>query len=694
MRKKLLFFIALFSFVFGFAQKESNIWYFYNGGLNFSTQPPTLLSRLDSKLRNNLCAITMADSVGNLIFYSNGDTVWNKAHNIMQNGIGIGGNNALYGFSNLSVRLPLSKKLYYVFTCDGSLSYQNNDGVCYSIIDIETNLGQGRVLSKKNLLVKNSASKVAAVLHANQRDIWIAIKQHYSDTLFVFLLTPSGLSPSVIKHNTYKDSGWIGQMKFSPDGRHLVLANTKAESYLYSFNTATGGISNLRKINTQKYSTYGIEFSPNSKYLYFTYYNKGVWFTQCPLKSITASFTPDSNTYSVKLSTAAFHLQLGPNQKLYMAISDTFLAMVNFPNRFGSACFFEPKGQRINVHKQIPVSYPTRLPGFLASHFRSSSFEINKNCISDPVIFTITDSTDVDSVHWDFGDVASGIANFSSKRPQVTHKYTSYGNYFAKLVTFSGKENDTFNITVIFQDPKVNFTASDVCENDSVRFINLTPGKNFKSDWKFGDGNGSTIHSPLHFYHINNISKSFNVTLKVTLENQCIDSFIRQVNVNANPSSDFSFTSNQNSTDFKATQSGLTLYKWYFGNGDSSSTKEVTYSYPKSGKYIACLMVMNAANCLSKTCKEVSVAVGISNRIKPHEFKIYPNPNFGHFIIEKSETKEILTIEIFNQIGQIVHKSELNEYMNAIELNLPNGVYLIRVTNGESSLNQRMIVTK
>lgn len=147
--KKLLFLIALFSFVFGFAQKERNIWYFYNGGLNFNTQPPTLLSRLDSKLRNNLCAITMADSVGNLIFYSNGDTVWNKAHSIMQNGIGIGGNNALYGFSNLSVRLPLSKKLYYVFTCDGSLSYQNNDGVCYSIIDIETNLGQGRVLSKK-----------------------------------------------------------------------------------------------------------------------------------------------------------------------------------------------------------------------------------------------------------------------------------------------------------------------------------------------------------------------------------------------------------------------------------------------------------------------------------------------------------------------------------------------------------------
>lgn len=241
--------------------------------------------------------------------------------------------------------------------------------------------------------------------------------------------------------------------------------------------------------------------------------------------------------------------------------------------------------------------------------------------------------------------------------------------------------------------PKANFSVYDICETDSATFLNKSQDADTYL-WKFGDGQISNNKSPKYFYSIGEVSKTFNVTLVVSVSNVCSDSITKALTVNANPGSDFSFTTNQNKVDFKAIQAGLTSYKWFFGNGDSLSNKDVAYIYPNSGKFTACLKVTNAANCFSKTCKTVSVTAGISNLIKPNDVKIYPNPNSGIFTLEKAETNGIFTIEIFNQIGQIIHKTELNEYLNTIDLNLASGIYLIRLTNGEYNLNQRVVVTK
>jgi len=241
--------------------------------------------------------------------------------------------------------------------------------------------------------------------------------------------------------------------------------------------------------------------------------------------------------------------------------------------------------------------------------------------------------------------------------------------------------------------PQADFSVNDICETDSITFLNNSQDADTYL-WKFGDGQFSNNNSPKYFYRIGGVSQTFNITLVASASNNCSDSITKAITVNANPSSDFSFTKNQNKVDFKAIQAGNTSYKWFFGNGDSSSNKDITYTYPNSGIFTACLKVMNAANCFSTTCKEISVTVSLSDVINQKKFKIYPNPSFGNFTIEKAETKEILTIEIFNQIGQIVSKTELNEYKETVELNLTNGVYLIRVTNGENSLNQRLIVTK
>jgi PKD repeat protein len=274
--------------------------------------------------------------------------------------------------------------------------------------------------------------------------------------------------------------------------------------------------------------------------------------------------------------------------------------------------------------------------------------------------------------------------------------YVQYGEYTVRLITFYDNKSDTITEVVRFVNPKPNFTASDVCENDTVKFFDKSSVSVGKLDlyWKFGDGQYSILRSPSHFYQISGVSKTYNVTLVAKMADGCADSITRPVTVNANPKSDFNFTINQNTVDFKPLQPGNTTYQWNLGNGDSALTKDVTYVYPKSGKYSVCLKTINAANCNSKTCKEVSIALGISNTVRQLGFKIYPNPNSGSFTIEKAKNKEIATIEITNQIGQILHKAELSDHLNTIDLNLNNGVYLIRMTIGENSLYERIVVNK
>jgi len=265
------------------------------------------------------------------------------------------------------------------------------------------------------------------------------------------------------------------------------------------------------------------------------------------------------------------------------------------------------------------------------------------------------------------------------------------GIYTLKAELDGCEKTDTIKID--FLTAKADFITNDVCENNPVIFINKSSPDSLNYKWKFGDGQITTSMSPMHLYNIGGISRTYNVTLVASAFYGCSDSVTMDVTINANPISDFNFTINQNKFDFKSIQSGLTSYKWYFGNGDSSSTKDIIYTYPKSGNFSVCLKTINASGCVSQTCKEVSITLGISEIFKQNAFKIYPNPNSGSFTIEKTENKEILTIEIFNQIGQIVYWTELMENLNTLDLNLPRGIYLIRATNKKYMLSQRMIVS-
>lgn len=86
-------------------------------------------------------------------------------------------------------------------------------------------------------------------------------------------------------------------------------------------------------------------------------------------------------------------------------------------------------------------------------------------------------------------------------------------------------------------------------------------------------------------------------------------------------------------------------------------------------------------------------SIGDENAINENkDFKIYPNPCNGTFIIESNIINTPLKIEIYNSNGQLIY----NDYLtNKTKIKLPqilSGLYLIRIRNSEITRFQKLII--
>ena len=117
-----------------YAQKESANWYFGElAGLSFNTNNPVPL--LNGKLITSEGCATISDPNGNLLFYTDGVTIWDRRHEVMLNGQGLLGHSSSTE-SALIIPKPGSKSRFYVFTIDQPSFYLKDNpvinGVWYS----------------------------------------------------------------------------------------------------------------------------------------------------------------------------------------------------------------------------------------------------------------------------------------------------------------------------------------------------------------------------------------------------------------------------------------------------------------------------------------------------------------------------------------------------------------------------------
>lgn len=355
------------------AQHQNRIWAFGDSaGLDFKTEPPTTFVTNMSSFEG--CA-SIADAQGNLLFYTNGEKIWDRNHNIMPNGHDLKGH---YSSSQeaLIVPWPNSCTKYFVFSMEDDFT---DGGLHYSVVDMLLNDGFGDVMSssKNILLVDSTTEQVTAVLHDNGSDVWIVTHLRETNQYLSFLLTSDGLSviPVVSSIGTIilEDIHAVtGLLKHSNDRTKIVMTNyIGGFCEMFNFNASTGEITDVVDITpllpTRMY--YGVEFSENDSILYLQ----------------TKSSDPDSNKYQfvyqvqlkaspiqvTTLYTAVLQssresigaLQMAPNGKIYAAnLYWQFLDVIEFPNKIGLDCEYVNDGIILSPEASSAWGLPNPAP--------------------------------------------------------------------------------------------------------------------------------------------------------------------------------------------------------------------------------------------------------------------------------------------------------------------------------------------
>lgn len=70
------------------------------------------------------------------------------------------------------------------------------------------------------------------------------------------------------------------------------------------------------------------------------------------------------------------------------------------------------------------------------------------------------------------------------------------------------------------------------------------------------------------------------------------------------------------------------------------------------------------------------------NQYGINKFKIFPNPTINStFTLEILDFDDNYTVKIFDINGKLLFEKSITEFISTIDLNLPNGIYAVQVSN-------------
>ncbi len=445
-------FLIGFLFVQGvlFCQNEANNWGF-GGFAGLSFNGTTTAQTTYNLFQQEGCS-SISDSLGNLLFYTDGRIVYNKNHVAMVNGFGLEGDNSSTQ-SALIVKQPDSNSIYYLFTISDEFF---TDGLRYSIVDMSLQGGLGEVTSKNIYIEGQAREKVTAIQHQNGTDFWIVTHLRGTNSFNSFLLSSTGLNltPVVSNIGVFISNGVdaIGCIKSSVNGNKLAVARWGMNIVeVFNFNKSTGGLSGLITLSNF-IGPYGLEFSPNNKFLYVAE-NLATGSNVYQYNLLAGSVTAIENSqvtlgsYSAQVGS----LQLGPDYKIYVAkFNAGTLDVIDEPDSLGISCNYIPNGLNL-LGKSSRMGLSNFAPSILPV------YKYSNLCFADSTSFTIMQN-DFDSVLWDFGDVPSGVNN-SSIDVSPKHLFTDTGIFNVTLLRYKNSSIFSKSYSVyISPQPVVSIT--------------------------------------------------------------------------------------------------------------------------------------------------------------------------------------------------------------------------------------------
>lgn len=212
---------------------------------------------------------------------------------------------------------------------------------------------------------------------------------------------------------------------------------------------------------------------------------------------------------------------------------------------------------------------------------------------------------------WSPGNSTDSIITVS---PASTTVYTV-------VVTNSSGCIDSSSINIVVNPlPQALFAIDSVCLNTPMIYNEASTGTIVNWNWKYGDGNVSTLQNEAHTYALCGI---YMVKLVVTTNMGCKDSISKMATVNCLPVADFSSTDvclsqTMNFIDLSIVpddtinssmpDDSVTAWSWNFGDGSAlSSIQNASRTYIIAGSHNVSLIVTSHNGCKDTVIKSVMV---------------------------------------------------------------------------------------
>lgn len=196
------------------------------------------------------------------------------------------------------------------------------------------------------------------------------------------------------------------------------------------------------------------------------------------------------------------------------------------------------------------------------------------------------------------------------------------------------------------------------------------------------------VTNNLPFYP--NVTSSYTVT--GTGSNSCKNTATIQLIVNPLPSLSLLSSSSQticNGDVVMLTANGANIYNW--STGDITNT--ISVAPTSNSNYSLTGTDANGCSATAMYSMVVNECTGLLKTNRENSISIYPNPAVGAFYIQVTGYSDNLTVEIYNVLGELVHKAPLSHTLSQTNMSTyANGIYMVMVFNGLTLVKEEKLV--
>ncbi len=483
-------------------------WYFgasqWGIRYNLSDNAAVQVSDQNPAFGRGGAAVATDQNTGDLLFYTDGDRVFDAGHNVMANGNGLNGNPDFNQAAAISPRPgPGNENQYYIFTNSGSIRYHVVD-ISQPGNAVAPEPPLGAVIDKNRTDTDIPATTEAMLVFKSGNSpyrYWLLVQETGTSNIHLLEILGNDIVPVDILTLPQTITITAAHFAIHPASGRIAIApqNTNANIQIIRFNAATASLSYDRELLNTGFndgagqSVYDMEWSPDGTKMFISRYGDagqpGVFYrydltqtnagpdqvnTQTLYRSFGVQAGPDGYIYHLYQETAGGPVYVGritnPN--------DSLLANINYEaTPFGTDNFDA---------YQFPSFSPVRV-----IDFTDNSLLVIGTCFGTPTKFYVDSDPPADAYSWDFGDPQDPDPDNQNYKSPI-HEYSQAGIYNVSVdVTIDGTTETLTQTIQIVQSDTVDLGQDTViCPGETLTMDAGSGGVSYV--WNTGE-TGQTI---------------------------------------------------------------------------------------------------------------------------------------------------------------------------------------------------------